>query len=83
VTLIRTDQDIVDTTVLVQGNTVDVKITSPDALNNNMNTVSRLPGAGQPCNLPLSDLPASAITVANCKVQDATQLATPTVAKRR
>jgi hypothetical protein len=29
-----------------------------------------MPGAGQPCYLPLSDLPAASITNANCIVQD-------------
>jgi hypothetical protein len=57
VTIIRTDQDIIDTTVLVQGNAVDVRITSPDATATNTNLVSRLPGAGQPCYLPPAILP--------------------------
>jgi len=85
VTLIRTDQDIVDTTVLVQGNSIDVRVTTPDTLTSNLNTVSRLPGAGQPCFLPLSDFAAAGvpITVANCKLQDPTQLVTSTVAKAK
>jgi YVTN family beta-propeller protein len=71
VTIIRTDQDIIDTTVLVQGNAVDVRTTSPDATSSNTNTISRLPGAGQPCFLPPSAFTSSTpLTLANCKQQD-------------
>jgi hypothetical protein len=42
-----------------------------------LNLVSRLPGAGQPCYLPLTELNAAAITTTNCKYQDATLLTTP------
>jgi YVTN family beta-propeller protein len=70
VTIIRTDQDIIDTTVLVQGNAIDVRTTSPDATTSNTNLISRLPGAGQPCFLPPSVVPAASLTLANCKVQD-------------
>lgn len=52
VTIIRTDQDIVDTTVLVQGNVVDVRVSSQNGVSGNANTSSRKPGAGQPCYLP-------------------------------
>ncbi|HEX4285869.1 MAG TPA: hypothetical protein VHZ28_12310 [Terracidiphilus sp.] len=51
-TIIRTDQDIVDTTVLVQGNIVDVRVSTQNAVSTNANTMSRRPGAGQPCYLP-------------------------------
>ncbi len=54
-TIIRTDKDIVDSTVLLQGDVVDVRVTSQNAVSGNNNTVSRVPGYGQPCNLP--DLP--------------------------
>ena len=76
VTIIRTDQDIVGTSILVSGNAVDVRTTSPDAVSTNPNTVSRLPGAGQPCNLPPADFTAAgaAVTVANCRYQDPTLL---------
>ena len=71
VTIIRTDQDIIDTTVLVQGNAVDIRTTSPDATSTNGNLISRLPGAGQPCYLPPSAFTASTpLTLANCKAQD-------------
>jgi len=52
VTIIRTDQDIVDTTILVQGNVVDVRVNYQNAVSGNSNTTSRVPGYGQPCNLP-------------------------------
>lgn len=51
-TLIRTDLDIVDTTVLVQGNIVDVRVSTQNGTSGNSNDVSRVPGYGQPCNLP-------------------------------
>jgi len=57
VTIIRTDQDIVDTTILVQGNVVDVRVQYQNATSGNSNTTSRVPGYGQPCNQP--GLPAT------------------------
>jgi YVTN family beta-propeller protein len=53
-TIVRTDQDIIDTTVLIQGNIVDVRTSSQDANRGNAIVVSRKPGFGQPCNLPPS-----------------------------
>jgi YVTN family beta-propeller protein len=52
VTIIRTDLDIVDTTILVQGNVVDVRVSTQDATTKNNNNTSRAPGGGQPCYLP-------------------------------
>ena len=52
VTIIRTDQDIVDTTVLVEGNVVDIRVSTQNAISGNANTTSRRPGAGQPCYMP-------------------------------
>jgi YVTN family beta-propeller protein len=51
-TILRTDQDIIDTTLLVQGNIVDVRTSTQDANRGNNVVVSRKPGFGQPCNLP-------------------------------
>jgi DNA-binding beta-propeller fold protein YncE len=51
-TIIRTDQDIVDTAVLVQGNIVDVRVNTQNGTPGNTNNLSRLPGYGQPCYLP-------------------------------
>src|SRR5208337_4610388 len=50
-TIIRTDLDIVDTTVLVEGNIVDVRVTTQNGTTGNANTLSRRPGYGQPCYL--------------------------------
>lgn len=51
-TIIRTDLDIVDTTILVEGNVVDVRVTTQNGSSGNANTMSRVPGYGQPCYLP-------------------------------
>jgi hypothetical protein len=42
----------VDTTILVEGNVVDVRVTTQTGTSGNNNTVSRVPGYGQPCYLP-------------------------------
>jgi len=51
-TIIRTDQDIVDTTVLIEGNISDVRITTQNGSKGNPDITSRIPGAGQPCYVP-------------------------------
>jgi YVTN family beta-propeller protein len=54
-TILRTDLDIVDTTILVEGNVVDVRTTSQNgssANGGNAIDVSRVPGFGEPCYLP-------------------------------
>ena len=63
-TIIRTDQDIVDTTLLIQGNVVDVRVSTQDATRGNSNATSRVPGYGQPCNLPPTGTP---VTLAACQ----------------
>ena len=71
-TIIRTDQDIVDTTLLMQGDLVDVRVTTQDAVRGNSNAVSRTPGYGQPCNLPpalMSSTYGANYTLANCQNQ--------------
>ncbi len=81
-TVIRTDTDIVDTTVLLEGNIVDVRVSTQNGVSGNSNYVSRIPGYGQPCNLP--DLPGGyqvagapagttvepSSSLADCAVQD-------------
>jgi YVTN family beta-propeller protein len=52
VTILSVETDLVDTTVLVQGNVVDVRTTTQDGTRGNANVTSRTPGYGQPCNLP-------------------------------
>ncbi len=60
-TIVRTDQDIIDATVLVQGNIVDVRTATQDANRGNNIVVSRKPGFGQPCNLPPTKLSNSTL----------------------
>jgi YVTN family beta-propeller protein len=75
ITIIRTDQDIIGATVLVQGNAIDVRVTTPDTSSANTNTVSRLAGAGQPCFLPKSVFtPSTPLSLANCKARDVSLL---------
>jgi DNA-binding beta-propeller fold protein YncE len=63
-TILRTDLDIVDTTVLVEGNIVDVRVTTQAGSGGNGNSVSRRPGYGQPCYLPGA---AYSATLAACR----------------
>jgi DNA-binding beta-propeller fold protein YncE len=51
-TILATLTDLVDTTILVEGNIVDVRTTSQNGSSGNSNIFSRTPGYGQPCNLP-------------------------------
>jgi DNA-binding beta-propeller fold protein YncE len=51
-TIIRTNQDIVDTIIPMVGNIVDVRVSSQNGTGGTVNNVSRVPGFGQPCNLP-------------------------------
>lgn len=52
VTILSVATDLVDTTVLVQGNVVDLRATTQNGISGNSNVTSRIPGYGQPCNLP-------------------------------
>jgi DNA-binding beta-propeller fold protein YncE len=68
-TIIRTDQDIVDTALdLSSGNIVDVRVSTQNAVSGNNNTVSRIPGHGQPCNLPPTVMTAP-YTLTDCQRQ--------------
>ena len=51
-TILRTDQDIVDATVLVQGNILDVRATTQNGAAGNAIISSRRAGFGQPCYMP-------------------------------
>jgi len=44
--------DAIDTTVLVEGNPVDLRVTTQNGSSGNALYWSRVPGYGQPCNLP-------------------------------
>jgi DNA-binding beta-propeller fold protein YncE len=73
-----TNPDTVDAAIdLYSGNIVDVRVSSQNGVSTNSNIVSRTPGYGQPCNLPLSQFdPATSThaTLSNCQVQDKTLL---------
>ena len=64
VTVIDVSQDAVDTTVLVEGNVMDVRTTTQNGISGNAITTSRRPGAGQPCYLPGTTATAS---LTNCQ----------------
>jgi len=51
-TIISTINDLVATTVLVEGNVVDVRVSTQNGSSGNNNDTSRMPGMGQPCTLP-------------------------------
>jgi hypothetical protein len=63
-TIVRTDIDLVDTSVLVEGNVVDVRVTTQNGSSGNSFITSRVPGFGQPCYLPGA---ANAATLALCQ----------------
>ncbi len=52
VTILSVATDLVDTTILVQGNVVDVRASTQNGSSGNANVTSRTPGYGQVCNLP-------------------------------
>jgi DNA-binding beta-propeller fold protein YncE len=53
-----TEPDIIDTTILVEGNVVDLRTTTQNGVSTNYTNSSRVPGYGQPCNLPPTLEPA-------------------------
>jgi DNA-binding beta-propeller fold protein YncE len=57
-TILRTDLDIVDTTILIEGNPIDVRVSTQNGSSGNNDDLSRTPGYGQPCYLPPSLEPA-------------------------
>jgi DNA-binding beta-propeller fold protein YncE len=63
VTILSTINDLVDTTILVEGNVVDVRATTQNAASGNAITTSRKPGYGQPCYLPGA---AAAASIGTC-----------------
>ncbi len=67
-----TTTDQVDTTILVEGNVIDARVTTQNGSSGNSNFTSRVPGYGQPCNLPIPELVAAYganYTLANCQQQ--------------
>jgi DNA-binding beta-propeller fold protein YncE len=55
--------DQVDTTILVEGNVVDARVTTQNGSSGNSNFTSRVPGYGQPCNLPGVPTPTATQTL--------------------
>jgi YVTN family beta-propeller protein len=51
-TIIGTALDLVDTTIPIEGNIVDVRVTTQNGSQGNAFVTSRVPGYGQPCYLP-------------------------------
>jgi DNA-binding beta-propeller fold protein YncE len=69
-TILQTTSDLVDTTVLIEGNVVDVRTTTQNGNSGNANITSRVPGYGEPCNLPPDLMLAkygAGYTLANCQ----------------
>jgi hypothetical protein len=56
--------DQIDTNILVQGNVVDLRVTTQNGSSGNANYTSRVPGYGQPCNLPGA---SQTDTIADCR----------------
>jgi DNA-binding beta-propeller fold protein YncE len=64
-----TSSDAVDTTILVEGKVVDVRVTTQNGSSGNSFYSSRTPGYGQPCSLPptLLDLSSSLDPLTACR----------------
>jgi YVTN family beta-propeller protein len=75
-TILRTDLDIVDTTILLEGNTVDVRVSTQNGVSGNANVTTRIPGYGQPCNLPPACYANTPLNLGTCQAQP-TALCTP------
>lgn len=72
ITIVETETDLIDTTILLEGNTVDVRTTNQNGVSGNNNYTSRLPGYGQPCNLPpalMISTYGAGYTLAQCRQQ--------------
>jgi DNA-binding beta-propeller fold protein YncE len=54
--------DQIDTTILVEGNVVDVRTTTQNGVSGNANFTSRVSGYGQPCTLPGVPTPTASQT---------------------
>jgi DNA-binding beta-propeller fold protein YncE len=58
-----TVSDQLDTTILLEGNVVDLRVTTQNGSSGNANFTSRVPGYGQPCNLPGEPAPTGTQTL--------------------
>ena len=59
-----TETDVIDTTILLEGLPIDIRTTTQNGSSGNNNYSSRVPGYGQPCNLPGA---ASLVSLAACQ----------------
>ncbi len=81
-TVLETETDLVDTNILIEGNVLDVRTTTQNGTKqsvttyngtasfSNSNYSSRVPGWGQPCNLPPAAMVAqygASYTLADCQ----------------
>jgi len=68
-TIVSTLTDLVDTTVLVEGNVVDMRVSTQNGSSGNSMMTSRAAGHGQPCTLPPGSaaLPAT-LTLTACQM---------------
>lgn len=63
-----TSSDVVDTAILVEGNIVDVRVTTQTGSSGNSLYSSRTPGYGQPCSMPPSTTnPNASLTLTTCR----------------
>ncbi len=72
ITILETETDLIDTTILLEGNTVDIRTTNQNGVSGNNDYTSRLPGYGQPCNLPPALMVSrygAGYTLAQCRQQ--------------
>jgi YVTN family beta-propeller protein len=72
ITIVETETDLIDTTILLEGNTVDLRTTNQNGVSGNDNYTSRTPGYGQPCNLPPALMVSTygpGYTLAQCRQQ--------------
>ena len=70
ITIIQTETDLIDTTVLFEGNVVDARTTNQNGTSGNAIPIRRIPGYGQPCNLPpalMTSTFGANYTLANCQ----------------
>ncbi len=70
-TIVESETDLVDTTLLMEGNVMDVRVTTINGTSNSNDLYSsRVPGYGQPCNLPpalMASTYGAGYTLADCQ----------------
>ena len=66
-TIISTTSDLVDTTVLLEGNILDVRTTTQSGSGGNSNNLSRRAGYGQPCYRPDTTAKKYSASLSDCR----------------